>query len=113
MEANNTDLLLNAYVLLGATRANQEKPDATKPAAAAEAADATKTTSYTLAGHENELAKLNGHRVEIAGTLVPKVSAGRMGKAAGADDGTQRIAVTSVKALPGSCSPAPRKQGAK
>jgi len=66
----------------------------------------TKPTSYSLTGHEAEFAKLEGQRVEVAGTVVPPVGEGRSGKMAGAADGSQRIRVSSVKKIEGRCSAA-------
>lgn len=92
MEANNPDLL-NAYMLLDAAPANAAAVNSeTKPA---------NPTQYALRGHESELAKLHGKRVEIVGTVMPKVGTG---KAASAADGMQHIRVASVKAIAGECS---------
>jgi hypothetical protein len=66
----------------------------------------TKPTSYSLTGHEAEFGKLEGQRVEVAGTVAPPVGEGRSGKMAGAADGSQRIRVTSVKKIEGVCSAA-------
>jgi hypothetical protein len=74
----------------------------------AQATDAkdTKPTSYALTGHEAEVAKLEGQRVEVAGTVAPVLGEARAGKMAGAKDGSQRIRVTSVKKIEGVCSAA-------
>ena len=66
----------------------------------------TRPTSYKLTGHEAEFGKLEGHRVEVAGTVAPLVGDARSGKMAGAADGSQRIRVSSVKKIEGSCSAA-------
>ena len=66
----------------------------------------TKPTSYALTGHEAEVAKLEGQRVEVAGTVAPVLGEARAGKMAGAKDGSQRIRVTSVKKIEGVCSAA-------
>ena len=66
----------------------------------------TKPTSYALTGHEAEFAKLEGQRVEVAGTVVPPLGDARSGKMAGAKDGSQRIRVSSVKKIDGQCSAA-------
>ena len=63
----------------------------------------TRPTTYALTGHEAELGKLEGQRVEVAGTVVPPVGEGRS-KMAGAKDGSERIRVSSVKKIEGSCS---------
>lgn len=66
----------------------------------------TKPTSYPLTGHEAEIGKLEGQRVEVAGTVAPQLGDVRSGKMAGAADGSQRIRVSSVKKIEGSCSAA-------
>jgi len=66
----------------------------------------TKPTSYALTGHEAEFGKLEGQRVEVAGTVVPPLGDVRSGKMAGAADGSQRIRVSSVKKIEGRCSAA-------
>src|SRR5262245_27899353 len=93
----NTALPVNAYVLASAERIAAETEDTTKEAA----------TSYALVGHEQELAKHKGHRVEITGQLMaprPAVdsTAGKM-----AASNVQRIAVDAIKMLSIEC-PAPR-----
>ena len=64
----------------------------------------TKPTSYTLTGHEAEIGRLEGQRVEVAGTVAPVLGDVRSGKMAGAADGAQRIRVSSVKKIEGRCS---------
>jgi hypothetical protein len=66
----------------------------------------TKPTTYTLTGHEAEFGKLEGQRVEVAGTIAPVLGDARSEKMAGAADGAQRIRVTSVKKIEGRCSAA-------
>lgn len=66
----------------------------------------TRPTSYKLTGHEGEFAKLEGQRVEVAGTVAPLVGDARSPKMSGAADGSQRIRVSSVKKIEGSCSAA-------
>ena len=63
-------------------------------------------TTYSLTGHEAELGKLEGQRVEIAGTVAAPIGEGRSGKMAGAKDGSERIRVSSVKKIEGRCSAA-------
>jgi hypothetical protein len=74
----------------------------------ARAADAkdTRPTTYSLTGHEAEVGKLEGQRVEVAGTVAPTLGDAASGKMAGAADGAQRIRVSSVKKIEGSCSAA-------
>jgi hypothetical protein len=64
-----------------------------------------KPTSYSLSGHEAEFAKLEGQRVEVSGTVVPPLGDNRPGQPA-AQDGAQRIRVSSVKKIEGRCSAA-------
>jgi hypothetical protein len=66
----------------------------------------TKPTTYALTGHEAEFGKLEGQRVEVAGTVAAPLGDVRSGKMAGAADGAQRIRVTSVKKIEGRCSAA-------
>jgi hypothetical protein len=66
----------------------------------------TRPTSYKLTGHEAEFGKLEGQRVEVAGTVAAALGDVRSGKMAGAADGAQRIRVSSVKKIQGSCSAA-------
>ena len=75
-------------------------------AARAAGAKDTRPTSYTLTGHEAELGKLEGQRVEVAGKIAPALGDVRSGKMAGAADGAQRILVSSVKKIEGRCSAA-------
>ena len=63
----------------------------------------TKPTSYSLSGHEAELAKLEGQRVQVIGTVVPPLGDNRPGQPA-ARDGAQRIRVSAVKKIDGQCS---------
>ncbi len=62
-----------------------------------------KPTSYSLSGYEAELAKLEGQRVEVSGTVMPPLGDNRPGKPA-PQDGAQRIRVSSVKKIEGQCS---------
>jgi len=66
----------------------------------------TRPTSYKLTGHEAEFGKLEGQRVEVAGTVAPLVGDARSQKMGGAADGSQRILVSSVKKIEGNCSAA-------
>src|SRR5437764_5357796 len=66
---------------------------------AGDAAPPKGRTSFALFGHEPELAKQNGHRVEIVGSIVPTVE-----KGAAVVDGIQHVRVGSLKRIAGSCS---------
>lgn len=99
-EANNPDPT-GVFMLLDATQENE--PAAAKPSNSANGSRPSRGT-YTLAGHESELSKQNGYRVEIAGTIVPTIGSGLPKRTDVAADGVQRIRVTSVKRIAGSCS---------
>jgi hypothetical protein len=64
-----------------------------------------KPTIYSLSGHEAQLAKLEGQRVEVTGTIVPPMGDNRPGMPA-PQDRAQRIRVSAVKRIDGQCSPA-------
>jgi len=74
--------------------------------AQAAGAKEARPTSYKLTGHEAEFGKLEGQRVEVTGTVAPLVGDARSEKMSGAADGAQRIRVSSVKKIEGSCSAA-------
>jgi hypothetical protein len=65
----------------------------------------TKPTTYSLSGREAELAKLEGQRVEVSGTVMPPLGDNRPGQPA-PQDGAQRIRVSAVKKIDGQCSAA-------
>jgi hypothetical protein len=92
MEANSTHELVGVFMLLDATSASQPKPG-----------------SYSLSGHEPELTKYNGSRVEVTGSLMPKATSARSEKGAPATDAMQRIRVDSVKKLDGPACSAAKK----
>ena len=85
---------VNAYLLTSAERIAAETEDTTRDAA----------TSYALVGHEQDLAKHKGHRVEISGQLMAPRSGtdSTAGKIAASN--VQRIAVDSIKMLSVECS---------
>jgi hypothetical protein len=88
--------------------ANNPNPTGVYQLLDARATDAknTRPTSYALTGHEAEVGKLEGQRVEVTGTVAPALGDVRSGKLAGAADGSQRIRVSSVKKIEGRCSAA-------
>ena len=86
MEANSQEPT-GTYVLLAATTPSQPRP-----------------TSFALFGHETELAKYNGTRIEVTGSVVPKATAGRGEKGAAPADAIQHVRVASVKKIGGGCS---------
>ncbi len=92
MEANNPNPT-DRYQLL----------DATPGASGAQQAK----TTYALRGHEKELAAHVGHRVEIAGALLPSPAAKLASKAAATADAVRTVQVTTVKMVGTDCSPRP------
>jgi hypothetical protein len=64
-------------------------------------------TTYALRGHEKELAAHVGHRVEIAGALLPSPAAKLPSKAAATADAVRTVQVTTVKMVGTDCSPRP------
>ena len=62
-----------------------------------------KPTTYSLSGHEAQIAKLEGQRVEVTGTIVPPLGDNRPGMPA-PQDRAQRIRVSAVKKIDGQCS---------
>jgi len=89
-ESNNPNPT-GVFMLLDATPATPSGPVA-------------KRTSYTLAGHESELTKLTGYRVEIMGVVVPTIGHGLPERTDVAADGALRIRVSSLKRIAGNCS---------
>ena len=90
VEANSSEPV-NAYILLDAT-------PVTDGGAQREAGE---RTSYSLQGLASELANHKGHRVEIAGQLLPRLPAVSSPKSPEA--AIQRIAVQTVKMLSAQC----------
>jgi len=88
--------------------ANNPNPTGVYQLLDAQAAGAknTRPTTFKLTGHEAEFGKLEGQRVEVAGTVAAALGDVRSGKMTGAADGAQRIRVSSVKKIEGSCSAA-------
>ena len=89
-ESNNPNPT-GVFMLLDATPATPGGPTA-------------KRTTYTLAGHESELAKLRGSRVEVVGVVVPTIGHGLPERTDVAADGALRVRVSSVKKIAGNCS---------
>ena len=105
-EANNPNPT-NRYELLDATPAgSEEKPGET--ATAGTAAKPARTT-YALRGQENELAKHQGHRVQITGALMPAPAEKLPAKDAKAAETVKTVQVASVKMMGMDCSPANAK----
>jgi len=76
---------------------------ATPPVPAGTAAKPTKTT-YALRGQEKELANHVGHRVQIAGALLPPLAAKLPSRTAATADGTRTLQVASVKMIGMDCT---------
>ena len=68
------------------------------------AADKAKPTTYALRGQETELAKHVGHRVQIAGGLMPPLASKLPSKAAATAETVRTVQVTSVKMVGTNCS---------
>jgi hypothetical protein len=91
VEANSSEPV-NAYLLL----------DATPPVdGGGVQRDAGERTTYALQGLASELANHKGHRVEIVGQLLPRLSAESVPKSPAT--AIQRIAVQTVKMLSAQC----------
>jgi hypothetical protein len=89
VEANSSEPV-NAYILLDAT-----------PVADGAQRPAGERTSYSLQGLASELANHRGHRVEIAGKLLPDLPAVSGPKSPRA--AIQRIEVQTIKMLSAQC----------
>ncbi len=61
-------------------------------------------TTYTLRGQEGELSKHIGHRVQIAGSLMPPIETKLPSQAAKTAEGVRTVQVTSVKMMGTDCS---------
>jgi hypothetical protein len=90
-EANSGEMV-NAFTLKDATPVSEKA--------------ATGRTEYALQGQGAELAKHVGHRVEIAGNLMPSVAEVQADKAKPAD-GIRRVQVTGVKMIASKCGATP------
>jgi hypothetical protein len=95
-----------------ATEANNPAPtdryqlvDATPAVGAAKPAK----TTYALRGQENELAKHVGHRVEVAGALLPPLAAKLPAQAAATAEAVRTVQVKTVKMIGTDCSAAKGK----
>jgi hypothetical protein len=90
-EANSGEMV-DAFTLKDATPVNEKAN--------------TGRTEYTLQGNTAELAKHVGHRVEIAGNLLPSVAETQTDKAKPAE-GIRRVQVTGVKMIASKCAATP------
>ena len=112
-EANNPEptgrfMLLDATTDTTDASAAKEKPAGQETAATSGAKP--ERTSYTLRGHEQELAKHQGHRVQVVGTLMPPLTATLPAQAAKSAEGIRAVQVTSIKMIGTDCSPTPPPQ---
>ena len=103
-DANSPDQT-GRYQLLDATPLGADG----KPVSAAAAAEAEKSakperTTYALRGQEKELAKHLGHRVEIAGSLMPPLERKLPAPAAKTAEGIRTVQVAAVKMVGTDCS---------
>ena len=110
MEANNPEPT-GKFMLLEATPANAAAgkdtaaaKEGTPGVAATSGAKEAKPTSYALRGHDAELAKHIGHRVQIDGSLMPPLKETLPSKSAKTAEGIQAVQVTSVKMVGTNCS---------
>src|SRR2546426_152524 len=71
-EANNPEPT-GVFMLLDATPGTAASASAAP--STTDAGSQPQRTAYALSGHEAELTKLNGYRVEISGTFVPTIGA--------------------------------------
>jgi hypothetical protein len=101
-EANNPNPT-NRYELLDATPVGND----VKPGETATAGTTVKParTAYALRGHENELAKHVGHRVQITGALTPPLAEKLPAKDAKAAETVRSVQVASLKMVGTDCSP--------
>ena len=90
-EANSGEMV-NAFTLKDATPVGEKASSG--------------PTEYALQGNGSELAKHVGHRVEIAGSLLPSVAELQANKAKPAE-GIRRVQVTGVKMIASKCSTKP------
>ena len=90
-EANSGEMV-NAFTLKDATSVGEKASSG--------------RTEYALQGNGSELAKHVGHRVEIAGSLLPSVAELQADKAKPAE-GIRRVQVTGVKMIASTCSTKP------
>jgi hypothetical protein len=103
-EANNPEPT-GRFMLLDAG------PIASTPAVEATSGTSTKQarTSYALRGHEQELAKHVGHRVEIAGTLLPPAASKLPAQTASTAEGIRAVQVDKLKMVGTNCSASSKK----
>jgi hypothetical protein len=89
----NTAQPVNAYQLTSADRIELDAEDSRKDA----------VTSYALVGHELELEKHKGHRIEITGKLMPPrpPTGTTAGKSAASN--VRRISVDTIKMVSTEC----------
>jgi hypothetical protein len=81
-------------MLQGAEVVGAAKDSAGKPA----------LTSFTLHGHEQEMAKHVGHHVQVSGTLMPPLAAKLPVPGAKSAEGIRGVQVTSIEMLAASCT---------
>jgi hypothetical protein len=99
-EANNPEPT-GRFILLDAVPADS------KPGVEATSGTPAKQprTSYTLRGHEQDLAKHVGHRIEVTGVLMPPAASKLPPQAASTAEGIRALQVESLKMVGTDCSP--------
>lgn len=101
VDANSSDQT-GRYQLLDATPLATDSQSAPTPTATSGAKPVR--TTYTLRGQEGELAKHLGHRVQIAGSLLPPLETKLPAPAAKTAEGVRTVQVASVKMMGTDCS---------
>jgi len=112
----NSGAFVDAFLLAEATPVVAGVPQASAAAAAANAPGTTATgtsatgtsgktdiTTFGLSGHEAELERHQGARLQVTGTIVPAVRSGRGTGDAATAAGARRIQVESFKILAEKC----------
>ncbi|MGE3957019.1 MAG: hypothetical protein AB7H96_09910 [Vicinamibacterales bacterium] len=90
----NSGALVDAFLLTQAAPAAVDRPSADAP---------RPPMSFGLEGHEAELERHQGARVQVTGVVAPPVTSGRGTGGSATQAGTRRIRVESVTALSGAC----------
>jgi hypothetical protein len=101
VDANSPDQT-GRYQLLDATPVAADGKPADMPADAKSSKPAR--TTYSLRGQEKELARHLGHRVQIAGSLMPPLENKLPPQSAETAEGIRTVQVSSVKMLGTDCS---------
>jgi hypothetical protein len=107
-EANSGELL-NAFLLNDAMPVPSQTPQAATDTPDAARGTSGERTAYALEGHEDELARFKGQRVEITGRLAPPKPSATGANSPTLKAGIRRLQVESVKKIEGeACTATPR-----